>query len=116
MTTHKERGGQGLELCEWALTQPEAEGVRLIAALDHETDPADFEDCIWTLLNNIDPERDVRIQNGSSGPVFLMDGTPKLREEGFTRDWPEKITMTDAVKRKVNALMPKIEREVVGSS
>ncbi len=115
ITTHKERAGQGQELCEWALAQPQAEGVRLIAALDHETDPADFEDCIWTLLNNIDPERDVQIKDGLSGPTFLMDGTPKLREEGFTRDWPEKITMTDAVKRKVDALMPKLEgRERVG--
>lgn len=87
--------------------------MRLIAVLDHETDPADFEDCIWTLLNNIDPERDVEVLTGPSGPVFVMDGTPKLPEEGFHRGWPEKITMTEAVKRKVDALWPRLVNEPV---
>jgi 3-polyprenyl-4-hydroxybenzoate decarboxylase len=41
-------------------------------------------------------------------PVFVMDGTPKLPEEGFSRDWPAKITMTEEVKRKIDALMPKL--------
>jgi len=108
ITTRKERAGQGRHLVEWAAQRPEAEGVRLIAALDHETDPTDFEDCIWTMLNNIDPERDVQVIATPYGPVFGMDGTPKLASEGFSRDWPEKITMTDEVKRKVDALWPQL--------
>ena len=93
MTTEKARAGQGRDLAHWAAEQPEAAGVRLIAVLDHETDPQDFEDCIWTMLNNIDPERDVQVLDLGHGPVFAVDGTPKLKEEGFSRDWPEKITM-----------------------
>ncbi len=115
LTTHKTRAWGGRELAAWAAEQPEAEGVRLIAVLDAETDPADFEDCIWTLLNNIDPERDVQILDGGHGPVFAADGTPKLAAEGFSRDWPEKITMTDEVKRKVDARWPKLVRERVSS-
>ena len=102
LTTHKERAKQGRDLAAWAAQQPEAEGVRLIAVLDDETDPADFEDAIWTMLNNIDPERDVQILEYSYGPVFAVDGTPKLKEEGFSREWPEKITMSEAVKRRVD--------------
>jgi 4-hydroxy-3-polyprenylbenzoate decarboxylase len=113
LTTEKQRAGQGRELGAWAAARPEAAGVRLIAVLDYETDPEDFEDCIWTLLNNIDPERDVTVMEGPSGPVFVMDGTPKLPEEGFHRGWPEKITMTEAVKRKVDALWPQLVREPV---
>lgn len=109
ITTKKERAQQGRHLGEWTARQPQAKGVRLIAVLDHETNPKDFEDCIWTLLNNIDPERDVQIiQDFGTEPVFVMDGTPKLPEEGFSRDWPDKITMSEDVKRKVDALMPKI--------
>ena len=108
LTTEKTRAGQGRELAAWAAEQPEAEGVRLIAVLDDETDPTDFEDCVWTLLNNIDPERDVQILDAGHGPVFAVDGTPKLAAEGFSRVWPEKITMTDEVKRKVDGLMPEI--------
>lgn len=102
LSSKKSQAGQGRKLGEWAVKQAEAKGVRLIAILDEESNPSDFEDCIWTLLNNIDPERDIHIlENGFGEPVFVMDGSPKLKTEGFTRDWPEKITMTKAIKAKV---------------
>ncbi len=107
ITVRKTKGNQGRYVGEWAARQSVAKGVRLIAILDHETNPRDFEDCIWTLLNNIDPERDVQIL-GNAESVFVMDGTPKLPEEGFSRDWPDKITMSEDVKRKVDTLMPKL--------
>ncbi|MCA9839948.1 MAG: menaquinone biosynthesis decarboxylase [Trueperaceae bacterium] len=109
LTLKKTRAHQGLELAQWAAKQDQAKGVRLIATLDEETNPADFEDAIWTLLNNIDPERDIQIIDNAAGEkVFVMDGTPKLKEEGFSRDWPDKITMTQEVKDKVDRLMEKI--------
>ncbi len=105
ITTQKTRAKQGQELGNWAVSQARAKGVKLIAILDHETNPRDFEDCIWTLLNNIDPERDTEILTNSAGEtVFVMDGTPKLPSEGFTRDWPDKITMSVEVKNKVDQL------------
>ncbi len=116
ITTKKTRPQQGRHLGEWAAQQSQAEGVRLIAVLDHETEPEDFEDCIWTLLNNIDPERDVQVKFGSHGPVFVMDGTPKLKEEGFSRDWPEKITMSEDVKRKVDELIARLEPLALASN
>ncbi len=100
ITTKKERPNQGKFLGEWAIKQEVAKDVRLIAILDELTNPQDFEDCIWTLLNNIDPERDVQILGSS--PCFVIDGTPKLPEEGFTRRWPEKIVMTKEVKESVD--------------
>ena len=110
LTTRKSRPEQGRHLGEWAARTAAARGVRLIAVLDEKTDPRDFDDCIWTLLNNIDPERDVQVINDTFGtePIFVMDGTPKLREEGFTRDWPDKIVMDPEVKARVDALMPEL--------
>nr|AWJ66293.1 UbiD family decarboxylase associated with menaquinone via futalosine [uncultured bacterium] len=102
ISTHKTSAGQGTTLGQWAAQQPEAKSVRLIAVLDEQTNPRDFEDCIWTLLNNIDPERDVDIIDTANGPVFVMDGTPKLKEEGFSREWPNKIIMSDEIKERVN--------------
>lgn len=104
ITTHKDRPGQGRHLGEWAARQAAARGVRLIAVLDHETDPRDFDDAIWTLLNNVDPERDVQVLDDTfgAGPVFVMDGTPKLRDEGFQRDWPRKLRMDPAVAAHVD--------------
>ncbi|HRP48270.1 MAG TPA: UbiD family decarboxylase, partial [Trueperaceae bacterium] len=102
--------GQGQHLGEWAARQPAAQGVRLIAVLDDECDPRDFEDCMWTLLNNMDPERDAQIISDPAGvgPLFAIDATPKLRSEGFDRDWPEKLTMPSAVKARVDELWPEI--------
>jgi len=107
ITTRKQRPGQGRHLGEWAARQPACKGVRLIAVLDDETDPRDFDDCIWTLLNNIDPERDVQVVADAFGgaPVYVMDGTPKLPEEGFERPWPQKIRMSDDVKLRVDGVL-----------
>jgi 4-hydroxy-3-polyprenylbenzoate decarboxylase len=103
LTTRKSRADQGRHVGEWAAQQPAAKGVRLIAVLDHETNPRDFEDVMWTLLNNIDPERDVMIvEDGSpAGSVWVMDGTPKLAEEGFTRRWPDKISLPEEVRERM---------------
>lgn len=109
ITTRKERPGQGRHLGEWAARQAAVGGVRVIAVLDELCDPRDFEDCVWTLLNNIDPERDVQVIKSADGaPVFTMDGTPKLSAEGFARDWPEKLVMPEEVKRRVDALWPEL--------
>jgi 4-hydroxy-3-polyprenylbenzoate decarboxylase len=113
ITTEKTRAGQGRDLGAWAAEQESARGVRLIAVVDHETDSKDFDEVMWTLLNNIDPERDVQILSVGDGPAFVMDGTPKLKEEGFTRDWPDKITMTPEVRRKVDGMMARLEGEKV---
>jgi 4-hydroxy-3-polyprenylbenzoate decarboxylase len=106
LTTRKDRPDQGRHIGEWAAQQDEAEGVRLIAVLDHQTDPRDFEDVMWTLLNNIDPERDVEVvtEGTPAGSVWLMDATPKLASEGFSRRWPEKITMPVEVTERMRAL------------
>jgi 4-hydroxy-3-polyprenylbenzoate decarboxylase len=107
LTTHKSRADQGRDIGEWAARQDVASGVRLIAVVDHLTDPRDFDECMWTLLNNIDPERDVQVLAATDGPVFVMDGTPKLPEEGFHRGWPEKLVMPEDVKARVDVIWPR---------
>ena len=103
LAARKERPGQGRAIAEWAATQEAAADVRLIAVLDDEVDPRDFEDCMWTLLNNIDPERDIVVRDGPGGPVWAIDASPKLADEGFSRRWPEKIRMDEAIVRRVDA-------------
>ncbi|MFA5550064.1 MAG: menaquinone biosynthesis decarboxylase [Trueperaceae bacterium] len=108
--TNKGRAGQGRHVGEWAARQPAAQGVRLIAVLDHHTDPRDFDESIWTMLNNIDPERDVQVVDDTfgAGPVFVIDATPKLPSEGFDRGWPDKLAMEPEVSRRVDDMWPQI--------
>jgi 3-polyprenyl-4-hydroxybenzoate decarboxylase len=39
-----------------------------------------------------------------AGSVWVMDATPKLASEGFSRPWPEKITMPDEVTDRMRTL------------
>ena len=117
VTTAKVRAGQGRHLGEWAARQSVARGVRVIAVLDEDTDPADFEDCIWTMLNNIDPERDVQtIPDAAGGPCWVFDGTKKLASEGFSRPWPEKIRMDPEVQARVDERFARLLRDARGVS
>jgi 4-hydroxy-3-polyprenylbenzoate decarboxylase len=110
LTTRKLRANQGRHIGEWAAHQGAVRGVRLIAVLDHEVDPTDFEDALWTLLNNIDPERDLQVIDAGlgNGPVWVIDATPKLRAEGFEREWPDKISMNEAVRERMAPLAEKL--------
>ena len=71
-------------------------------------------------LNNIDPERDVRFSMGpidvldhssrafSYGSKMGIDATKKWPEEGFTREWPDKIVMDAETRRKIDEVWPKL--------
>jgi 4-hydroxy-3-polyprenylbenzoate decarboxylase len=98
----KQKANEGIDLAQAMASHTAAEGIRLVAVLDDDTDVGDHEDVFWTLLNNIDPERDCRIVEGVSGPVLAFDGTRKLKEEGFSREWPDKITMSSDIKKLVD--------------
>lgn len=96
----KTRPGQARELAAAFAAHPAAVGVRHLLIVDEHTDVNDLQDVWWTILNNIDPERDVR----QEGELLAWDGARKLPEEGFVREWPPKITMSPEVVRRVDAL------------
>ncbi|MBB6098810.1 4-hydroxy-3-polyprenylbenzoate decarboxylase [Deinobacterium chartae] len=100
VSVNKTRAGQGRELGEALARHPAAAGMRHILLVDEQTDVNDDQDVWWTILNNVDPERDVRVLEGR----LVWDGTPKRADEGFERVWPDKIVMTDEVKRRVDAM------------
>ncbi|WP_102128175.1 menaquinone biosynthesis decarboxylase [Deinococcus planocerae] len=97
---HKTRPGQAQALAEAFAAHPAARGVRHLLICDELTDVENVQDVWWTILNNIDPERDVR----QVGSLLAWDGARKLPEEGFVREWPPKIEMTPEVIRRVDAL------------
>ncbi|CAM3842028.1 menaquinone biosynthesis decarboxylase [Deinococcus frigens] len=96
----KTQPGQAQELARTFAAHPAAAGIRHLLICDEFTDVHNIQDVWWTILNNIDPERDV-VQHAS---LLAWDGARKLPEEGFVRPWPPKITMDPAVVERVNAL------------
>jgi len=87
---------------------------KMIVVLDKDVNVEDASEAWWVTLNNIDPERDIRMMPGpidvldhssrafSYGSKMIVDATNKWPEEGFTREWPEKIKMSEDIKRLVD--------------
>jgi 4-hydroxy-3-polyprenylbenzoate decarboxylase len=94
--------------------------AKVIVVLDKDVNVRNPDEAWWVALNNIDPERDVRFTRGpvdvldhasqcfSFGSKMGIDATRKWKDEGFTREWPELITMDEATRKRVDELWPRL--------
>ncbi len=90
--------------------------AKVLVVVDREVNVRNPDEAWWIALNNIDPERDVRFSMGpmdvldhssrgfTYGSKMGIDATRKWKEEGFTREWPELITMDAETKRRVDQM------------
>ncbi len=90
--------------------------AKLIVVVDKDVNVQDPAEAWWVALNNIDPERDARFTMGpinvldhssrafTYGSKMGLDATRKWPEEGFGRQWPERITMDAATRARVDTL------------
>ena len=93
---------------------------KIICIFDREVDVQDLGQVLWRLGNNIDPRRDIVFTDGPVdaldhasplphyGSKMGIDCTRKWKEEGFERQWPDVIEMTEDVKRKVDSIWKKL--------
>jgi 4-hydroxy-3-polyprenylbenzoate decarboxylase len=101
----------------WGLGQ--AMFSKVIVVVDEDVNVQDASEVAWKALNNIDPERDIQFVLGpvdsldhasrlpNYGSKMGIDATRKWPQEGFTRPWPDVITMSGDVKARVNELWKK---------
>jgi 4-hydroxy-3-polyprenylbenzoate decarboxylase len=94
--------------------------AKVLVVVDDWVDVRNPQEAWWVALNNIDPQRDARFTMGpmdvldhssrafTYGSKMGLDATKKWPEEGFTRDWPEVITMDAETKARVDALWPSL--------
>jgi 4-hydroxy-3-polyprenylbenzoate decarboxylase len=116
----KEFPGQAFKVMNAMWGQGLMSLAKVIVVVDHWVNVQDTREAWWVALNNLDPERDARFSMGpmdvldhasrtfTYGSKLGLDGTRKLPEEGFMRDWPKLIEMTDETKRKIDGLWPKL--------
>jgi 4-hydroxy-3-polyprenylbenzoate decarboxylase len=90
--------------------------AKCIVVVDDDVNVQDVREVAWRALNNIDAKRDVFFAEGpidvldhasaafGFGGKLGVDATRKWKEEGFTREWPEVMTMRPDVVQRVNAL------------
>ncbi|MGQ0703428.1 MAG: menaquinone biosynthesis decarboxylase [Gemmatimonadales bacterium] len=94
--------------------------AKVIVVVDRDVNVQDPEEAWWVALNHIDPERDVRFTMGpidvldhasrgfTYGSKMGIDATRKWPEEGFTREWPQKIEMDAATRRRVDEMWERL--------
>jgi len=90
--------------------------TKVIVVVDADIDVTNTYEAWWYTLANIDPEKDIMFSKGPTDVLdhasrefafhtkMGIDGTRKLPEEGFKREWPEYIKMAPEVKSKVDQI------------
>jgi 4-hydroxy-3-polyprenylbenzoate decarboxylase len=98
--------------------------AKVLVVVDKEVNVRNPDEAWWIALNNIDPERDVRFTMGpmdvldhssrgfTYGSKMGIDGTRKWKEEGFDREWPERIVMDEETRKRVDEMWPKLGIEL----
>ena len=88
--------------------------AKVIVVVDSDVNVQDTAEVAWKALNHIDPERDIMFTRGpvdvldhasrlpAYGSKMGVDATRKLKGEGFRREWPDEIKMTDEIKMLVD--------------
>jgi 4-hydroxy-3-polyprenylbenzoate decarboxylase len=94
--------------------------TKCIVVVDEDVDVHNPREVTWKAFTHIDPERDIefvlgpvdQLEHASRLPNFGskmgVDATRKLPSEGFTRPWPDEIKMDPEVKKRIDALWPRL--------
>ncbi|WP_425060546.1 3-octaprenyl-4-hydroxybenzoate carboxy-lyase [Sporomusa carbonis] len=97
----------------WGMGQ--AMFTKMIIVVDAHVNVQDMNEVWWRVFNNIDARRDIVMVDGpldvldhsspmpSWGTKVGIDATKAWREEGHTREWPDEISMSEDIKKLVDA-------------
>jgi len=88
--------------------------TKFVIVVDSDVDVHNLSEVSWKVFNNVDPSRDCVITKGpldmldhacglpGFGGKMGIDATKKTASDGFTREWPNEIIMSEDIKRKVD--------------
>jgi 4-hydroxy-3-polyprenylbenzoate decarboxylase len=91
----------GRDLLRAFAEHPSSRGVRCVVVVDSYVDVHALGEVAFRAFGNTDPVRDGALL-GEHGQLLCLDATTKLAGEGYTRDWPADIVMTEAIKQRVD--------------
>jgi 4-hydroxy-3-polyprenylbenzoate decarboxylase len=87
--------------------------TKAMVIVDKWVNVQDLSEVVWRMGNNVDPKRDTVIVEGpldvlehasdipAYGGKMGIDATKKLPSEGFTREWPNEIVMSEDIRKLV---------------
>ncbi len=97
--------------------------TKIIVVFDRDVNVQNISDVLFYLASNVDPERDILVVKGpldvldhavnipGFGGKICIDATRKLKEEGYSRNWPEEAKMTEEVKKRIDRIFKKYFKE-----
>ncbi|MEM0120773.1 MAG: menaquinone biosynthesis decarboxylase [Thermoprotei archaeon] len=98
----------------WAM--PQLMFLKVIIVVDDDVNIRDWGEVVWATTTRFDPARDVLIVPSTPtdsldhaspapnlGSKMGIDATVKWREEGYTREWPEVVSVDEDTKKLVDA-------------
>jgi 4-hydroxy-3-polyprenylbenzoate decarboxylase len=93
---------------------------KTIIVFDKDVDVQNVSEAAWIAGTHVDPQRDVQftvgpmddLENASNLPAYGskmgIDATRKWPGEGFNREWPTRLTTTEAARRKAAEVLKSI--------
>lgn len=76
-------------------------GQGIIILYDHSIDLGDDSVLLWKIFNNVDPVRDIVLEN----ECVIIDATKKGISDGHSREWPDDIEMSEDIVKKVDLML-----------
>jgi 4-hydroxy-3-polyprenylbenzoate decarboxylase len=97
--------------------------TKTIIVVDDDVDVHNIKEVIWRVGNNIDPKRDIVFVEGpvdelnhavaikNFGSKMGIDATKKWKEEGYNREWPKEVKMSEEIKKKIDNIWQELWAE-----
>jgi len=93
---------EGRQVMETLLSHPDVSDIRIIACVSEDVDIDDRENRIWGVFTRFDCERDILFREQRLIGISPIYGGPMGIDATWKKGYPEPLTMTDAVVRKVD--------------
>jgi 4-hydroxy-3-polyprenylbenzoate decarboxylase len=98
VAVEKTAAGDGHKYGREAAAADTGEAIRIVLVVDAHVDASDWSVALWKFFNNVDPRRDMLVENGR----LIIDATKKLVAEGHPREWPDELVMSSDIVAKVD--------------
>ncbi len=105
LSAKKSRKNHCRELAKQISDKKYSQDLKCFVFVDAHADVYELADVAWLVLNNIDPARDVTVDE----KLIIIDGTRKTKDfDDFSRPWPNVIVSDDNTIKAVDEKWPKL--------